>query len=60
MTDATYALLKPRSDGRVMNTDNPKVYWEQRFAPKEKGHLVASQSGGDTDNCEASGGKDST
>ena len=44
MTEATHALLKPTSEEREMNTDYPRVYWEQGFAPKKKGHLVDSQS----------------
>ena len=36
MIDATYALLQPPSEERVMNTDHPRVYWEQWYAPNER------------------------
>lgn len=60
MTNATCALLKPTSEERVMNTDHPRVYWEQSFAHNKKGHYVDSQSSGDRDIREFSGGKYNT
>ena len=43
MTDATYALLKPTSEEREMNTDHPRVYREQGYTPKKR-DIVGTRS----------------
>ena len=49
--------MKPTSEATVMNTDYPREYWEQGFAPVKRRHPVDSQSNGDKENREFSCGK---